>query len=89
MVQCALRFESPSLSLSFFMNFSYAHAARNLKGMAPHNITIAKASISAGFMRPDPHSLSREQISDFHKLLETAIAQCSPINIQVWHQHLY
>ncbi|MCJ1441063.1 MAG: hypothetical protein MMC23_001549 [Stictis urceolatum] len=50
--------------------------------MAAHTVAIAKASLAAGFMRPDPRSISREQISHFHSLLDSTLARCSPANIQ-------
>ncbi|KAH0547781.1 hypothetical protein FGG08_000038 [Glutinoglossum americanum] len=56
--------------------------------MASHQFAIAKASFSAGLLRPDPASISRDDITHFHSLLEKAISQCSPVNIQVWKIHL-
>jgi hypothetical protein len=51
--------------------------------MASHQLAIAKASFSAGLLRPDPTSVSRDAIADFHTLLNTLIVQCSPLNVQV------
>jgi hypothetical protein len=51
--------------------------------MASHQLAIAKASFSAGLLRPDPTSLSREDIARFHSLLSSALIQCTPINVQV------
>ncbi|MCJ1434349.1 hypothetical protein MMC27_003717 [Xylographa pallens] len=45
-------------------------------------MAIAKASLAAGLMRPDPSSVPRDQITHFHELLEEALTQCSPTNIQ-------
>ncbi|KAJ5050944.1 uncharacterized protein L3040_002811 [Drepanopeziza brunnea f. sp. 'multigermtubi'] len=50
--------------------------------MASHQLAIAKASFSAGLLRPDPTSLAREDIALFHSLLNTVVLQCSPINVQ-------
>ncbi|RDW88284.1 hypothetical protein BP6252_00316 [Coleophoma cylindrospora] len=50
--------------------------------MASHQFAIAKASFSAGLLRPDPISLSREDIAQFHSLLNEAVLQCSPKNVQ-------
>ncbi|KAH6665654.1 hypothetical protein B0J14DRAFT_605587 [Halenospora varia] len=50
--------------------------------MASHQLAIAKASFSAGLLRPDPTSLSREDIAHFHSLLNSTVNQCSPINVQ-------
>ncbi|KAM3084240.1 hypothetical protein ACMFMG_001655 [Clarireedia jacksonii] len=50
--------------------------------MASHQLAIAKASFSAGLLRPDPRSVSREEIAHFHTLLNTTISECSPVNVQ-------
>ncbi|MCJ1398964.1 hypothetical protein MMC11_002166 [Xylographa trunciseda] len=50
--------------------------------MASHTLAIAKASLAAGLMRPDPTSVQRDQITHFHKLLDEALTHCSPTNIQ-------
>ncbi|MCJ1475857.1 hypothetical protein MMC13_004521 [Lambiella insularis] len=50
--------------------------------MASHTLAIAKASLAAGLMRPDPIPVSRDHIAHFHELLDTALAKCSPGNIQ-------
>ncbi|KAH0562798.1 hypothetical protein GP486_002570, partial [Trichoglossum hirsutum] len=50
--------------------------------MASHQLAIAKASFSAGLLRPDPTSIPRDEITHFHSLLEKAISQCSPTNVQ-------
>ncbi|TVY35272.1 Calcium homeostasis endoplasmic reticulum protein, partial [Lachnellula subtilissima] len=50
--------------------------------MASHQLAIAKASFSAGLLRPDPTSLSREDIAHFHALLNSAVLQCTPRNVQ-------
>jgi hypothetical protein len=51
--------------------------------MASHQIAIAKASFSAGLLRPDPTSVPRDDITLFHLLLERALSHCSFANIQV------
>jgi hypothetical protein len=51
--------------------------------MTSHQIAIAKASFSAGLLRPDPTSVSRDDIAAFHTHLERALSHCSPANIQV------
>ncbi|KAI9659782.1 MAG: hypothetical protein M1829_006544 [Trizodia sp. TS-e1964] len=50
--------------------------------MASHQLAIAKASLAAGFLRPDPKPVSRDEINKFHSLLESTISQCSPGNVQ-------
>ncbi|CEJ60404.1 hypothetical protein PMG11_08980 [Penicillium brasilianum] len=50
--------------------------------MASHQIAIAKASFSAGLLRPDPSSVPRDDIAAFHTALERALNHCSPANIQ-------
>lgn len=52
--------------------------------MAAHKVAIAKAAFSAGLLRPDPTATSKDEIANFHSLLDKVIAQCSPTNIQVW-----
>jgi hypothetical protein len=51
--------------------------------MASHQFAIAKASFSAGLLRPDPTSLTREEIEHFHSLLDSAVVQCTRANVQV------
>ncbi|KAI9837949.1 MAG: hypothetical protein M1838_004701 [Thelocarpon superellum] len=47
-----------------------------------HQIAIAKASFAATLLRPDLISVSRDEIAQFHTLLDKALTQCSPTNIQ-------
>ena len=56
--------------------------------MASHSVAIAKASLAAGMIRPDPTSISKPEIAHFHTLLEDVLEQCSSANIQVWRLHL-
>ncbi|MCJ1471269.1 hypothetical protein MMC07_009917 [Pseudocyphellaria aurata] len=52
--------------------------------MATHSLAIAKASLAAGLMRPDPTSVvPHTEISQLHTLLETLLRRCSPGNIQL------
>ncbi|OGM44812.1 hypothetical protein ABOM_006162 [Aspergillus bombycis] len=50
--------------------------------MASHQLAIAKASFSAGLLRPDPTSVPRDEITTFHTSLDRALSHCSPANIQ-------
>ncbi|KAI9729677.1 MAG: hypothetical protein M1818_008430 [Claussenomyces sp. TS43310] len=50
--------------------------------MASHQLAIAKASFSAGLLRPDPVSISRDEIAHFHTLLNAVSTECSSANIQ-------
>ncbi|KAF8860351.1 hypothetical protein BDZ45DRAFT_588454 [Acephala macrosclerotiorum] len=50
--------------------------------MPSHQLAIAKASFSAGLLRPDPTSLPRESIEHFHSLLNSVVLQCTPGNVQ-------
>ncbi|PCH07848.1 RNA polymerase II, large subunit, CTD [Penicillium occitanis (nom. inval.)] len=56
--------------------------------MAAHQLAIAKASFSAALLRPDPTSLSRDDITTFHTLLDNALSHCSRINIQTCKEWL-
>lgn len=49
-----------------------------------HYVAISKASFAAGLLRPNPTSVSREDIAHFHALLDAVIVECSPANVQVW-----
>ena len=51
--------------------------------MASHHLAIAKASLAAAMMRPDPTPIARDDITQLHTLLESTLEQCSPVNIQV------
>ncbi|KAI9827704.1 MAG: hypothetical protein M1819_006905 [Sarea resinae] len=50
--------------------------------MASHQLAIAKASLFACLVRPDPVAVPRDDIAHFHILLDRALLQCSPTNIQ-------
>ncbi|OJJ48933.1 hypothetical protein ASPZODRAFT_1358284 [Penicilliopsis zonata CBS 506.65] len=50
--------------------------------MASHQIAIAKASLSAALLRPDPTSVSRDEITALHSSLDRVLTHCSPSNIQ-------
>ncbi|ODM20907.1 hypothetical protein SI65_03960 [Aspergillus cristatus] len=50
--------------------------------MASHQLAIAKASFSAGLLRPNPTSVSRDEITAFHSALDQALSHCSYANIQ-------
>ncbi|PYH96117.1 hypothetical protein BO71DRAFT_397360 [Aspergillus ellipticus CBS 707.79] len=50
--------------------------------MASHQLAIAKASFSAGLLRPDPTSVPRDKITAFHTSLDRALSRCTPANIQ-------
>ncbi|KAL8679312.1 MAG: hypothetical protein Q9186_004405 [Xanthomendoza sp. 1 TL-2023] len=52
--------------------------------MASHSLAIAKASLAAGLMRPDPKPVAKADIADFHRLLDALLAQCTAANIQEW-----
>lgn len=52
--------------------------------MASHSLAIAKASLAAGMIRPDPVSVSRTEVSQLHMLLQNLQSRCSHTNIQVW-----
>lgn len=56
--------------------------------MASHQIAIAKASFSAGLLRPDPTSVPRDDIAAFHSALDRALSRCSSANIQACKEWL-
>lgn len=51
--------------------------------MASPELAIAKAALSASLFRADPTSLSRPAVDTFFQLVSSAVAQCSPPNVQV------
>ncbi|PGH04271.1 hypothetical protein GX51_03616 [Blastomyces parvus] len=51
--------------------------------MTTHLVAIAKATFSAGLLRPDPNSVHRDEIAFFHTSLDRAVTHCSPGNIQI------
>ena len=51
--------------------------------MATHSLAIAKASLAAGMMRPDPNPVSRADVASFHALLEGLVDKCTPANVEV------
>ena len=69
----------PSLGLAYEQN----HFEILPIVMASHSLAIAKASLAAGMIRPDPTSISKGEIAHFHTLLEAVLKQCSSANIQV------
>ncbi|KAL9594441.1 MAG: hypothetical protein Q9219_007034 [cf. Caloplaca sp. 3 TL-2023] len=56
--------------------------------MALHSVAIAKASLAAHLMRPEPKSLARNEITHFHRLLDALLLQGSAINIQLCKEWL-
>ncbi|KAL5338087.1 hypothetical protein BJX70DRAFT_408885 [Aspergillus crustosus] len=50
--------------------------------MASHEVAIAKASLAAGLLRPDPTSVPRDEITALHTVLNQALSHCSSANIQ-------
>ncbi|KAL8827786.1 MAG: hypothetical protein Q9191_002975 [Dirinaria sp. TL-2023a] len=50
--------------------------------MAAHSLAIAKASLAAGMLRPDPVPVSRNEVANFHTLLESVCMRCTPANVQ-------
>lgn len=58
--------------------------------MAAAQLAIAKASLLASLLKADAADLascSRDEIEQFHGLLNAAVAKCSPTNVQVWNTH--
>jgi len=51
--------------------------------MASPELAIAKASLSAALLRPEPTACSRDDIEHLHALLSAVATQCSPPNVQV------
>ena len=51
--------------------------------MASHSLAIAKASLAASMMKPDPHPVPKAEISAFYDHLESLLEYCSSKNIQV------
>ncbi|KAL8804193.1 MAG: hypothetical protein Q9182_002735 [Xanthomendoza sp. 2 TL-2023] len=56
--------------------------------MASHSLAIAKASLAAGLMRPDPKPVAKTDIAEFHRLLDALLAQCTAANIQLCKEWL-
>ncbi|KAJ5108631.1 hypothetical protein N7456_005306 [Penicillium angulare] len=54
--------------------------------MASHHLAIAKASFSAGLLRPDPTSVPRDEITAFHTSFDRALSHCSP-TCKTWLLH--
>lgn len=59
------------------------HKSIHPSSMASHQVAIAKASLAAGLLRPDPTSVARDEITALHTSLDRALAHCSRANIQV------
>lgn len=51
-------------------------------------VSIARASLRGGLLRPDPTAVAADEIAAFHALLDKALTICSPANIQVATQTL-
>ena len=69
---------------SLTCNYSSITAGRKSSAiMASHQLAIAKLTLSAGLIRPDPHSVPKDEIAHFHALLDKTLARCSPTNVQV------
>ena len=46
-------------------------------------LAIAKATLTAVLLRPDPEPCSRDDIDEFTRLLALAATRCSPAHVQV------
>lgn len=55
--------------------------------MASHQLTIERAKFSAGLLKPDITTISRDQVTVFLELFDNAVSRCSPSNIQVWSDY--
>ncbi|KAJ5795203.1 RNA polymerase II large subunit CTD [Penicillium paradoxum] len=51
--------------------------------MENRQIVVPKAAFAARLLRPDPTSVSQDEIGAFHTLLERVLSHCSPTNIQI------
>jgi len=51
--------------------------------MASAELAVAKAALSGSLFRADPRSCSRDEIDSMLTLLNTAVTECSPTNVQV------
>jgi hypothetical protein len=51
--------------------------------MVNHHLAVAKATFAASLLRPDVTKVNRDEVPQFHALLEAATSQCSPSNVQV------
>ena len=51
--------------------------------MASPQLAIAKATLVAVLLRPDPAPCPRSEMDDFFGLVDATIARCSPANVQV------
>ncbi|KAK5656107.1 hypothetical protein OQA88_4867 [Cercophora sp. LCS_1] len=54
--------------------------------MASAELTVAKAALTGALFRADPRSCSRDEIDSMIALLNTAIVECSPSNVQKFKQ---
>lgn len=52
--------------------------------MAHPDLVIAKASLLAALLKPDPEACTRSDFDQLYQLLTDAINRCSPGNVQVW-----
>ena len=46
-------------------------------------VQMSVLGLKASLLRTDPHPVPAEDIAKFHKLLDAAISECSPTNVQV------
>lgn len=51
--------------------------------MAAHQVTIAKATFTASLLRPDVTRISRDEVAQFHTLLDRVVRTGTTENIQV------
>jgi hypothetical protein len=71
-----------------FNNLSYWSWSESLAGklvlaMNSHHLTIAKATFAASLLRPGSTTARKDELPEFHQLLEKAMLKCSPSNVQV------
>ena len=72
------------LSESRHLAFIHLESGSSLTAsMASHSLAIAKASLAAGLIRPDPIAIPKSEVTHFYVTLEAMLRQCSTKNIQV------
>lgn len=82
-VAVSTTFGNPPHKTNTFNRDTKSSQLQRALAMASAELTIAKAALSGALFRADPRACTRDDIESMLALLDTAITECSPSNVQV------
>lgn len=77
------RFLRVFIGAEYYCAVSKSFGIQVYEVMASHSLAIAKASLAASLMRPEPASVPKADVAHFHRLLDALLSRCTATNVQV------